>query len=62
MIQSPIENGCIKVELDDVNGGKKTELYQKVILQVSILKIHIEILKKGSTGFSMAYDKMDFTY
>ena len=34
----------------------KTELRQKVLLQVSFRELHIDMLKKFATGFSMAYD------
>ena len=33
-----------------------TELRQKVLLQVSVRELHIDMLKKYATGFSVAYD------
>ena len=57
MIQYPIENDYITVEFDDRNGWVKTELRQKVLLQVSVRELHIDILKKDAPGFSMAYDE-----
>ena len=50
----------MQVNIYDVNGGIKTEVHKKVILQVSIYELHIDILKKCSTGFSMVYDEKDF--
>ena len=35
----------------------KTELRQKVILQLSVRELHIDILKKYATGFSTVYDE-----
>ena len=50
----------MQVNIYDVNERIKTELHKKVILQVSIYELHIDILKKCSTGFSMVYDEKDF--
>ena len=55
MIQSPIENDYIKVNFYDGNGGANTEIRHKVLLQSSIHELHIYMLKKNDTGFSMAY-------
>ena len=57
MIKSPIENYYITAKFYDVNGGVKTELYQKVILQVLVRKLHIDMLKIYAPGFSMEYEK-----
>ena len=35
----------------------KTELHQKLILQLSVCELQICILKKDTTGFSIAYDE-----
>ena len=55
MIQSPIINDYIKVNLDDGNGGEKTELSHKILLQIYVLDLHIDMLNKYDTGFYMAY-------
>ena len=55
VIQSTISNCFIKVKIDDGNGRSKTELRQKVLFQVSVRELHINTLKKYSTGFSMVY-------
>ena len=52
----PSTNNYIKVEFDDGNWGVKNKLCQKVLLQVYIFKLHIDMLSTDSTGFSMAYD------
>ena len=57
MIHFTIVNNSIKFELDDGNRGANTGIHQKVLLQVSVRELHIDMLKKYSTGFSMAYDK-----
>ena len=44
VLQYPIANDCIKVKFDNVNGGVKTELNQKVLLQVYGREIHIDML------------------
>ena len=41
---------------DDVNGGVKTDLRQKVLLQLSVDELHI-YTQKNATGFSMKYDE-----
>ena len=56
----PINIYFMQVNIYDVNGGIKTEVHKKVILQVYIYELHIDILKKCSTGFSMVYDEKDF--
>ena len=56
VIQYLIVNYYIAVNFDDGNIGAKNELRQKVLLQVSVRELHIEILKKYATGFSMEYD------
>ena len=53
MIQSPIANYYITVKLDGGNGGMDTELGHKVLFQASIYELHIDMLKKDATGFSM---------
>ena len=57
VIQSPIANDYSKVKLAYGNGGANTELSHKLILQVSVCELHIYMLKKYSTRFSMAYDE-----
>ena len=57
MIQLTIENHCITVKFYDVNIEVKTELRQKVILQLSFRELHIDMLKIDSTSLSMAYDE-----
>ena len=55
VIQYPIESNCIEVKFDDGNRGVKTELSQKVILQLYVHELHIDMLNKYATGFSMEY-------
>ena len=57
MIKPPIKNDYIKVNLDDGNGGEKTELSHKILLQIYVLDLHIDMLNKYDTGFYMAYDE-----
>ena len=57
VIQSPIANYYITVKFDDGNGGVNTELFQKVLIHVSVCEQHINMFKKDATGFSMAYDE-----
>ena len=56
-IQSPIKNDYIKVKFDDVNGGVNTEFRHKVIIQVYICELRIDMIKEDTTGFYMAYDE-----
>ena len=42
--------------------GVKNELRHKMLLQVSVHELHIEILKIYATGFSMAYDEKGLVY
>ena len=60
VIHSPIINDNIRVELNDWNIGENIELHQKVLLKVYVHEIHIFMLKKYATGFSMAYDEKIF--
>ena len=53
-IQSPIQNDYNKVKFDDVNEVLNTEFHHKLIFQVSICKLHINMLKKDTTAFYMA--------
>ena len=46
MIQSPIENDYITVRFDDVNGGVNTELRHKVLIQLYVRELHIEMIKR----------------
>ena len=46
VIKYPIAKDYIAVKFDDVNEGVETELRQKVILQVSIRELHLNMLKK----------------
>ena len=57
LIQSPISNDHSIVNFDDLNGGVNTELHQKVLLQVYVLELHINMLKRDDTVFSMTCDK-----
>ena len=51
VIHFPIAYDCIKMNFDDGNIGSKTELCQRVLLQVSICELHIDMQNKYSTGF-----------
>ena len=51
MIQSPIVNDYIKSKLYGENRGTNTELHKKMLLQVYICELHIDIIKKDATGF-----------
>ena len=55
VIRSRIAKNYIKVKLYDINGGSDNELCHKVLIQVSVCEIHIDILKKDTDVFSMAY-------
>ena len=57
MIKSPILNDFIKINLYDRNGGRKTEIIQKFILQVSVHELHTDATKKSSTDFSKGYNE-----
>ena len=54
IIQYPIENDYIIVKFDYGMRGVKTELHQKVLLQVSVRRLRIGMLKKMLL-VSMAY-------
>ena len=41
VIHYTIVNYIITIRLDDGNGGKNTELHNKVLLQVSVYELHI---------------------
>ena len=56
VIPYPISNDNTIVNFDDVIRGVKTEIRQKVLLQVSISELHIYMFLKTFTGFYMAYD------
>ena len=56
IIQSPIADFFVQVNLDDRNGVNKKESHQKCILQVLVCELYTYILKKDDTGFSMTYD------
>ena len=62
VIQHSFANDYIMVKLYDRNGWAKTELHQKVILQVSVRGTNKEMQKKDDTGFSMAYDEKGIVY
>ena len=62
MIQSTITNDCIKVNLDDGNVGKNSEICQRVIFQVSVRELRIDILNKYSTCFPMEYKKKEIVH
>ena len=51
VIQSPIAKYYITIRFDDGVRGVKIKLCQKVILQVSILELHIDMIKKMMLGF-----------
>ena len=57
MINYTIENDYIKLKLDDINGEAKTKLRQKVLIQVYVCELHINMLEKYGTEFYMAYDE-----
>ena len=57
VIQSPIENDYITFKFDDVYEGVNTELRQKVLLQVSVRELPINMLKIYDTRFSMGCDE-----
>ena len=58
VIQSPIENDDNKVKFNDKNGGVKTELRQKVLLQLYICELHIDT-KHMLLGFQWQMTKKD---
>ena len=45
VIPYPISNDYIRVKFDDLIIGVKTEPHQKVLLQVSVRELHIDMLK-----------------
>ena len=51
MVQSPIENDYITFSFDDVNGEVNTELRQKVLLQVFVRELLIDMQKNIILGF-----------
>ena len=57
VIKYPIANDYSTVNFNDGNGGTKTELRQKVLIQVSVRELHVGILKEYATAFSTAYYK-----
>ena len=57
MIQYTISNVYIKLKLNERSRGWKTELHHKVLLRVSVHELHIYMLKKDATEFSMSYDE-----
>ena len=50
-------NEYIKINLDDRNRGANNELCQKLIIQVSVPELHIDMVKKDANAFSMVYDE-----
>ena len=56
VILYPVANYYIKFKFDDGIRVAKTEIRQRVILQVSISEAYIDMLKKDVTRFYMAYD------
>ena len=48
-------NNYIISKLDHLIRGVNTELQQKVLLQVPVRELHIDMLKRYATGFSMEY-------
>ena len=59
MIQYTVSNCYVTVDFDNKNGLVKTELHQKMLLQLSVRELHIDMVKKDATGFSMVcYDKV----
>ena len=61
VIQSTITNDYIKIKFDAGNGGKKSELRQKVLLKNYVNELHINMLKIYATGFPMSYEKTDLS-
>ena len=51
MIKSPITNDYINLKLDNENGGANTEIYQKVLIQVFVRELLMEMVKKDATEF-----------
>ena len=60
VVNYPLSRKFNKIKLYDINRGTNTELLHKVLLQVSLHKLHLDVLKKYSTGFFMAYDEKEF--
>ena len=61
VIQSPNENDFIKVVFYHINGGVKTELLQKLLLQVSVCKLHMYMLKNMLLIFPLHTMKKNFS-
>ena len=57
IIQYPTTNDFIKEKLYDRNLGAKTKIHHEVLLKISVHKLHIDMLRMISTGFSMSYDE-----
>ena len=51
IIQYPATNDYIKVNLDYGTWGSNTRLCPEMILQVSVHKLHIDMIKKHLLGF-----------
>ena len=61
MIQYYIANNYITVKLDYRNGVVITEMHQEVLLQVSVIEMHMYILKNRLLGFPWHIMKKEFT-
>ena len=57
VIQSPIVNYYITVNFDNGIRVVNAELFQKLLLQVSVRGLHIVMLKIYATSFSMEYNE-----
>ena len=55
-IQSPIAYFYITFKFDDEIRVVSTKLRQKVLLQVYVPEIHMDMPKKEATGFSLSYN------
>ena len=56
IIQSPIAYFYITFKFDDEIRVVSTKLRQKVLLQVYVPEIHMDMPKKEATGFSLSYN------
>ena len=61
VIKSCIENDYIVVKFDDGIRGSNTELRQKVLLQVSVHEVHMDIKKNTLLGFPLHTTKNEWS-
>ena len=62
LIQSPIKNYYVTVKFDDGIRIVKIELHHKVLLQVSVHELHINMIKKMLLNFPWHMMKRTFPY